>query len=254
MEVAARGERADLEWVLRRDLGGFVLERAGHPPLRAPDEGRLLFAFEQELTLALQRVRRDLYFLHAAALALPEGAALFVGDSGAGKSTLAWGLLHHGFAYLSDELAPIEPCDLCVLPYQRSLCLKEPPPGPYALPPDAVETSRGLRVPMGEHACRLPGRRRICAIYFLEPGAAAHRSPTVRPMSTGEAAARLLANVLNPLAHPADGLDPALAIARNAPGFALRVGALGATCELISESLGERPRGPADRTVGLRGE
>jgi hypothetical protein len=77
-------------------------------------------------------------------------------------------------------------------------------------------------------------------------------------MSTGEAAARLLANVLNPLAHPADGLDPALAIARNAPGFALRVGALEATCELIfesiSESLGERPRGPADRTLGLRGE
>ena len=50
--MAPRAEGADLEWVLRRDFEGFVLERAGHPPLRAPDEGRLLFAFERELTLA----------------------------------------------------------------------------------------------------------------------------------------------------------------------------------------------------------
>jgi hypothetical protein len=254
MEVVPRGEGAGLEWVLRRDLGGFVLERAAHPPLWAPDEGRLLFAFERELTLALQRMRRDLYFLHAAALAVPEGAALFVGDSGAGKSTLTWGLLHHGFEYLSDELAPIEPRDLCVLPYPRTLCLKEPPPGPYALPPDAVETSRGLHVPMREHACSVPGQRRIRAIFFLERGAAARRSPTVRPMSTGEATARLLANVLNPLSHPADGLDPALAIARCAPRFELRAGELQATCELVARSLGELRAGPADGTLELRGE
>jgi hypothetical protein len=239
MEVAPRGQGADLEYFLHRDLGGFVLERAGHPPLRADDEGRLLFEFEQEMTLALQRMRRDLYFLHAAALAVPEGAALFVGDSGAGKSTLAWGLLHHGFEYLSDELAPIDPRELRVHPYPRALCLKDLPPEPYTLPPDAVQTSRGFHIAPHGRGPATAAARRVHAVFFLAPGAVARRAPAVRPMSRAEAGARLLANALNPLAHASHGLDPALEIARSAACFELFAADLRATCELVGATLAD---------------
>jgi hypothetical protein len=252
MKVELRDQRADLEYSLRSELGGFIIERAGRPPLRAVDEGRLLFQLEQDLTLALQRLRRDLYFLHSASVGVPEGAVLFVGDSGAGKSTLTWGLLHHGFGYLSDELAPIDAQELRVLPYPRALCLKDPPPEPYALPPAVMETSRGLHVRVGGDGCSAPAADRLHAIFFLEPGATARRRPAVRPISRGEAAARLLANVLNPLSHACDGLDTALAIARGAPCFALRAGDLRATCDLVGGSLEELrgravdpPAGPA---------
>lgn len=162
---------------------------------------------------------------------------LFVGESGAGKSTLTWALLHHGFGYLSDELAPIALREPRVHPYPRSLCLKDAPPGAYPLPPITVVTSRGLHVPVGARGGAEPGARRIHAIFSLAPGASARRSPAVRPMSRAEAAARLLANALNPGSHPADGLDAVLAIAGAAPCFELEAAELRATCELVGETL-----------------
>jgi hypothetical protein len=124
---------------------------------------------------------------------------------------------------------------------------------PYALPSDVVETSRGLHVPVGSKGCAVPAARRIHAIFFLEPGVVERRSPTVRPMSPAEAAARLLANALNPLSHAADGLDAALAVAQCAPCFALRAADLRATCELVGASLEElhaRDGDPSSRSPG----
>lgn len=239
--ILPRARTADLEYSVRSELGGFVLERADRAPMRAEDEGELLFELERDTSIALQGLRRDLYFLHAASLATERGAVLFVGASGAGKSTLAWGLVHHGFQYLSDELAPVDLREVQVLPYPRALCLKAPPPGPYALPAGALETSRGFHVPvsdLGEGCQRALGIR---ALFFLESGSAKGRTPALRPIGAGEATTRLLANALNPLAHPSDGLDAALAIARCAPRFGLRAGELQATCELVGASL-EGPR------------
>ena len=69
-----------------------------------------------------------------------------LGKTGAGKSTTAWGLLHHGFSYLSDELAPIDLETLEVLPYRHALCLKRRPPSPLlagAVKPEARIGGRG---------------------------------------------------------------------------------------------------------------
>jgi len=236
-EVPVGDRRIDLDYSLRFAPDGFALARAERSPLPAEDEGRLLFELEQDLTLELQRLRRDLYFLHSAALGTPKGAVLFVGESGAGKSTLTWALLQHDFEFMSDELAPIDAQEMLVLPYPRALCLKEAPPEPYALPPAALRTSRGLHVPTVGRGSPPPRARRLHAIFFLGPRVAARETPMVRPMSAAEAAARLLANALNPLSHAADGLDAALAIASRAACFELRAGDLGPTCALVGASL-----------------
>lgn len=47
-------------------------------------------------------------FLHAGAVALPQGLALFVGDSGAGKSTLTLSFANSGFPVLGDDCLPVE--------------------------------------------------------------------------------------------------------------------------------------------------
>jgi hypothetical protein len=96
---------------------------------------------KKELTIDLQKIRRELYFLHAASLSLAGQGLLIVAASGRGKSTTAWALLHHGFDYLSDELAPVDLGSLRVQPYPHALCLKKAPPLPYSLPERTLRTS-----------------------------------------------------------------------------------------------------------------
>jgi len=243
------GARVDVSYGARLNRGErcYSIVRPGRRPLRAADDGSFIFLFEKELTIELQRRRRDLYFLHAAALELGGKAVLLVAPSGGGKSTLAWGLLHHGFRYLSDELAPVNLRSLSVLPYPHALCLKREPPRNYPLPPAILRTRRTLHVP----ATKLPSGTvlrpvPVSAVLFPEYFAAENTAPSLNRVSKGEAAARLFAQALNPLAHRDDGLAAAAAIACQAACYKLRFSDLRAGCELVTNFF------PPDLPAGLR--
>jgi hypothetical protein len=219
------------------DSAAFFMAREGHVAWVADDPGALLFRFEHELTVALQRRRRDLYFVHAAVLEVAGQAVMLVGASGCGKSTTAWALLQHGCRYFSDELGPVDPTTLTVYPYPRALGLKAVPPGPYPLPAQTLATGRSFHIP----TTALPsgvgtGPAPLTAMFFVHygPGAA---EPHLRPLRPAEAAAHLLAQALNPLAHPADGLDGAIALTTSTACFALLTADLPATCDVILTAL-----------------
>jgi hypothetical protein len=220
---------------------GFFVHRAGQASVLAATEAELLFQFETDLSIELQKLRDDLYFLHGAALELRGHAVLLVAASGGGKSTATWGLVHHGFRYLSDELAPVDPRTVEVHAYPRALCLKARPPAPYPLPAATLRTPQALHVPAADLAgglghARLP----VVAVFFVSHRAGALR-PRVEPMSRAEAAARLLAHALNPLAHPGSGLDAATAIAGAAASFRLSTASLPVTAAVVKATLGQLP-------------
>lgn len=231
--------RADLTYTVSRETGScsFVVVKNGQDLFVAADESDLIFFFEKDMTIELQRHRRDLYFVHSAALEFEGKAFMLVASSGTGKSTTAWALLHHGCRYLSDELGPVELRSLRVHPYPHAICLKRTPPPSYPLPHRTLYTSRTLHIP----AERLPAE--VCdepmplkAIFFL------HRwpentAPAVQTISRAEAGARLLANALNPLAHAGDGLDGALAISGRVASFNLFAADLSSTCALVKSTL-----------------
>jgi hypothetical protein len=217
--------------------GGFRLWRDEADLPFAGDTGTLVWAFEQDVAVELQGIRRDLYFLHAAAVARGGRLALLVAESGAGKSTTTWGLLHHGFRFVSDEFAPVDLGDGRVEPFPRALCLKRLPPPAYPLPPGALRTSRTWHVPVDllpepPTAERLP----VGAVFFVRYDPA-RRLPALVPLRPAEAGARLYTQALNPLWHPADGLDAALALATSAPCFALETAGLPESCELVVSAL-----------------
>jgi hypothetical protein len=220
------------------DSAAFFITRQGQDPLIAEDPGAFLFCFEKDLTIMLQKRQRGrFYVVHSAVLAAAGKAFMLVGASGSGKSLTTWALLHHGFRYLSDELAPVDLNTLEAHPYPHALCLKSPPPDTYPLPQQMLATSRALYIPV--HA--LPsgvgtGPVPLAAVFFVrhDPD---RTTPAVRPISKAEAGARLFVHALNPLAHPADGLDGAMEVVTHMACFELLTATLPATCTLVKATL-----------------
>jgi len=224
----------DLEYTIKRNGVGFILE--GETSVVPTDDlGDLIYHLDKRLTLALQRARKDLCFLHAAAVIAPDGQVIVLtAASGSGKSTLAWALLHYGFGYLSDELAPIDPETLVVHGYPHALCLKRQPPTPYSPPPATLVTSRSMHIPVAAS----PREGRLAAIFFVD-----HHHPVGHPVLTEVSPARaamyLYANTLNPLSHANEGLDTIAAIAQSVPSYHLNSGDLDGACNAIRSMFGK---------------
>ncbi len=120
---------ADIEYIVeRQQSGGFYIHRDNETLAEENSDEAIRYQFvyllEKLITVDLQKSRTDLYFVHSSALERHGRAIMIAADSGTGKSTTTWALLQHGFNYLSDELAPIDPGNLDIHPYPHALCLK----------------------------------------------------------------------------------------------------------------------------------
>lgn len=221
----------------RAQADGFFIDRDGER-FEAETVSDFLYFFEKDLTIALQYKRPDLYFIHAAAVEWDGVAALLVAPSGTGKSTTAFGLLHEGFRYLSDELAPVDLQTMAVQPYPHALCLKSPPPPPYDLPAETLRTEATLHLPVSAlPSTTCDTQVPLGAIFFLtrEGGG----DTTMEPVGAAEASVRLYANVLNNLAHPGEGLDAAIHLSSRIPCFHLQLRMLTQVGTLIRSGLAE---------------
>lgn len=172
----------------------------------------LLYTFEKSLTIALQYLRPDLYFLHAAVLARAGRCVAIIGASGSGKSTLCWELCTRGFGYMSDELAPVDLETHRVYPYPRAICLKKTFDRMTPLPSQVIDADATLHIPT-DALSRAPESEPLPldAMLFLTASPAV--GGTIERMAKAQATARVYANSLNPLAHDREGLRGAAEIA-----------------------------------------
>jgi hypothetical protein len=199
------------------------------------DADSLVFFLDKALTLALQRQRPDLYFLHAAAVARGDWVGVLPAPPHTGKSTLTLALLERGFTYLSDELAPLDADRLLVHPYPHAVCLKSHPPEAVRMPAGTVRTGMRFHVPCGEFAGGVAkGPRPLSAFMFLRRPSPPS-APALRRVGAAAGAARLMANGLNALAHPNAGLDVAVNLAQRVPCFEVDTHDLAEACARIEE-------------------
>lgn len=201
-----------------RSASGYLVENTATGESTLPDADTLLFHIDKDITIWLQLERRDLFFIHAAAVARGSRVIVLTAPSGTGKSTFVLSLVEKGLDYLSDELAPVDLRTLAVDPYAHALCLKSPPPAPYELPSNTVRCGRRYHIPLSGPPDRV---RTLSALVFLRRDD--ERFGGLRPISGASAAARLMANALNPLAHPGDGLDAAVTLGQAVPCYELDI-------------------------------
>lgn len=230
-------EAPDLVYSIEEATGSELVIRRQATQIPVHQAEELLPYFDDDLVVQLQILRPDLFFQHAAVVALDERAYLLPAPRGHGKSTLAWALLQHGLRYSSDELGPIDPAALTVAPYSRAICLKQNPSPPYAAPAEFVSSHPTLHLPV-DCLAQPPIDEPIplAGMFFprFDPTAG---QPRVRRAGTATAAARIYSNALNPLAHPGSGLDTAVDIAAKIPCYELVSSNLPATCELVLETM-----------------
>jgi hypothetical protein len=188
------------------------------------DSYDLIYAFEKDLTQRVQLLRENLLFIHGAALSVAEHCVIISGESGSGKSSLAWFMSQHGFDYLSDELAPVDPAFLQVEPYPHALCLKEKPMFKPALPDSTQYTEVTIHVPAYELPTRALNRPCPLSLLIFIDGSLRGRNLVVRAIGCAESAARLYSNGLNQLSHRGDGLPVVADIARGVPAYLMSGG------------------------------
>jgi hypothetical protein len=236
--VCAACPRQPDEWI-RIETGAAMpwqLVRPDDEPLPIANTYELLYSVEKTLTIATQRHRPDLFFLHAAALAINGDAVLLIASSGSGKSTTAWAMTQRGFSYLSDELAPVDLSTMSVHPYPHALCLKSAPPSPFALPPTTIVTAHTMHVPTESMANVSRRPTALRAVFFNQYDADAP-APSVRSIGPGQSTALIYRNGLNQLAHESAGLAAAAKIASSVASYQLITNDLDRSCALVMETL-----------------
>jgi hypothetical protein len=221
---------------LCHDRDGWVM-KCDEGLTHCPGTSSLLFEFEKNMTLRLQKLRTELFFVHAAVLSIDDRCVVISGASGSGKSTLAWSLCHLGFNYLSDELAPICPTHRHVEPYPHALCLKTEPLSGPSLPESTICTSATMHVPAYElpnHAVEQSST--IGAMVFIDSSRNGC-SLELKEIGSAEAAARLYSNGLNQLAHIGDGLPAATRIASSVPSVFVTGGTVEERSRVVQDLL-----------------
>lgn len=224
----------DFHYELKVDeaKNNFEIIRNKSFSLHSQDVGLFIYQLEKDITVEIQYLCKELFFMHGAALEKNGELVLLTGRSGAGKSTTTWGLLNNGFNYLSDELAPINLDTMHVSPYPHAVCLKSHPPQ-YPLPEDTLKTTRTMHVPVDLLPCKAHLESFPLTKVLIVEYSAENTLPELTKLSQAAACMNIYSNGLNQLAHDNDGLAAASKIAARCDCYLLAAAKLEDTCELI---------------------
>lgn len=227
---------ASLHYRVSATAAGRQLRRGGWC-CDVPTDAALLWEFDRDLIIEIQRQRSTLLFVHAAVVERHGLAALIVAPSGTGKSTLTWTMVHQGAGYVSDELAPIDLVHMRVEPFTRAVNLKHAPPPDYPLPDSTIYTDEALHIPVAALPTRIATEALpVAAVVFLQRPQIA-QPPALTRLSISEGAQRLYVNTLNALAHESAGLQSAVRVATASACFELIAGEPMATARVALRML-----------------
>lgn len=207
------------------------------PLIDSQNPGDVLDFFFWHVNSETVRWTRDFVLVHAGAVATPLGEGLvIVGESGSGKTTLTAALLQHGFGYLSDEAAAIDPVTRRLHPYPKALSIKESSAELFS----HVDWSGLPHLTNGQRHVRPEDVRPGCVAGPCEVRfviAHHHKASAVTrltPITRATALLELARNALNLSTYGARGLTVLADVVRGARSHRLISGSLGEAVALVS--------------------
>jgi hypothetical protein len=187
---------------------------------------------QSALLRSLAALRPDLLLVHGAAAGYEGGAIVLPGGSGRGKTVLSVALAQHGFEFLSDDVAGLDPTAGIIEPFPRGL---NPTRDGVALIADLVadESLAAVGWPRDIEAL-VPGSvgraRPLRAIAFLRGFGA---QPRLRRVSAFYALRKTLGLLHGSVGDPLDAIWRMLPTFRRTSTFVLTAGPPPATARLL---------------------
>jgi hypothetical protein len=200
---------------------------------------------EREINQYLIERLNDRLLLHAAAVSWRGLSIIFPAATRSGKSTLAAGLIQHGCGYITDELVITHRRADKIIPFPKSLSLKE---GSFSLfeslgpEPTGYEHARVWYV---DPERLRPGsiiKKPVSIGWVVFPWYEANAATRIETLTIGETVLGLFENAVNVRRHKEAGLDRLIGIAQNAQGYRLVYGDHVEACEAVLELVGSNGR------------
>jgi hypothetical protein len=214
--------------------------RDGAPLWTGQDADELLAYLEWGINRTAAEWLGQRYLLFHAGSVARDGAGLILpASSGSGKTTLVAGLLAAGFEYLSDEVAVIDPYQLNLLPFAKSLCVKAGGRDVLAGLYPGLATAIPRRRFGGEPVWYLPPSREtpphssVAIRHVVLPRYRLGGVTELRRVARSVALRQLLEQSFNLRAHGAWGVGRLVDMLRRAECYALSVGELQPAVELL---------------------
>ncbi|MGE3074354.1 MAG: hypothetical protein AB7N24_13975 [Dehalococcoidia bacterium] len=181
--------------------------------------------------IAWSMAERGMQFLHSAAVAAGDRAALIVGSSGSGKSSTALACLLNGLEYLGDDHCLLEldaspPAVHSIYAAAKlhdAQLLRFPRLHPFVVNPNRVAPDKGVAILFPDFAELLPASRPLVAVFV--PRIANVETTTIGPIGPAAALAALAPSTLLQMASADRGGLAAMArLVRRIPCYSLRLG------------------------------
>ncbi len=201
--------------VVRRE-GELYYLRGGRDEPKCGTLNYIIDCLNYDLVLHLVKSRLDLMWFHAGAAAYDDYTIMIAGKSGQGKSTLVTGLYARGWAYLSDDILPLDPAAGNVIPFPQTPWVRQNA-GREVLPGSLQELKKAKVSVSPERVCREP--RPIRAVILPSYGFSS--STDLSPCSPASAAVELLQNCLNFISHREAAVRYVCSLMERIPAFRL---------------------------------
>lgn len=173
-------------------------------------------------------------------------AVLLLSDSGADRTLLAVAMVARGAWLLADELVPVDPDDLLVAPFPKSLRLDrealrllgidlaDPALVPFRTADREIEWRAEPDALVGARSSRVAAD--AGAVVFLEPHARTEQ-PRLEPLPAREALTRLCGELHRVPTGFQTGMDALVRLCARTPAYSLACGSPGRSARVLDEAL-----------------